>query len=87
MYYTQNSWQFNTISISPGILVCDTTLRMECAGANADEHVLRAAGPVLHAGAGWPAALQRHGLHESADHRPLPRLQARQEEDGRHSQP
>ena len=49
--------------------------------------MLGAAGPVLYAGAGRPAALQRHGVHEPAHHRPLPRLQARQEEDHRHPQP
>ena len=58
-----------------------------CSGADPDEHVLGAAGPVLHAGAGWSAALQCHGLHEPAHHRPLPRQQARQEEGGRHTQP
>ena len=57
-----------------------------CIGANPDEHVLRAAGPVLHAGAGRPAALHRHGRHEPAHHRPPPRHPQGQEEDDRNSQ-
>ena len=56
-------------------------------GANPDKHVLRAAGPVLDARAGRAAAVHRHGGHEPVDHRPAPRLQARQEENHRHSQP
>ena len=45
------------------------------AGSFSDQHVLRAPGLVLHAGAGRAAAQQCHDLHEPAHHRPPPRQQ------------
>ena len=68
-----------------GILIFYNNL--DIAGADVDEHVLRAAGPVLDAGAGRAAALHRHGRHEPAHHRPAPRLQAGTEEDHWYSKP
>ena len=52
-----------------------------CPGADPDEHVLGASGSVLDAGAGRPAAQQRHDLHEPAHHRTASRQQKDREEE------
>ena len=80
-------WNITLISY-PSPLVWTGWLNLYFLGSDPDQHVLGAAGPVLDAGAGRPAAQLRHDLHEPADHRPSPRQQAgSQEEDHWDSKP
>ena len=54
-----------------------------CPGSKPDQHVLGPAGPLLDAGAGRAAAVQRHGGHEPVDHRrPEPGQRQQEEEEG-----
>ena len=55
-------------------------------GAQPDQHVLSAPGPVLHVGAGGTAAKLRHDLHEPTDHRtPSRQQESCPQEDNWHS--
>ena len=62
---------YTSRSLAP--VICQPRrLKVIFAGSLSDQHVLRPAGPVLHAGAGGAAAQQCHDLHEPAHHRPPP---------------